>query len=198
MDAIRLDASELAKHRPHLLKFAMLQLRNPAEAEDAVQETLLAALQAADRFAGGSSVRTWLIGILKHKIVDGLRRRSREVPLAADDEGGREALDAMFEEDGHHREDPADWGDAEAALSRQEFFDILQEGLERLPKKTARAFTLREVMGCSTEEIFAQLGVTEANCWVMLHRARMSLRKHLEERWFAAGARSPREGAAAA
>jgi RNA polymerase sigma-70 factor (ECF subfamily) len=198
MDAIKLDARELAKHRPHLVKFAMLQLRNHAQAEDAVQETLLAALQAADRFAGGSSVRTWLIGILKHKIVDHLRRQSREVSLAAQgEEGALEALDGLFEGDGHFREDPADWGDPETALARQEFFDLLQQGLERLPKNTARAFTLREVMGLSTEEICETLGITEANCWVMLHRARLSLRKHLEERWFAPAARG-RAGAPAA
>src|SRR5437870_13819328 len=73
-------ALDLEKHRPVLLKFAMLQLRNQAQAEDAVQETLIAAIQGAKNFAGRSSVRTWLVGILKHKIVDLIRRSSREQP----------------------------------------------------------------------------------------------------------------------
>ena len=186
MDAIKVDALELAKHRPHLLKFALLQLRNRTQAEDAVQETLLAALEAGDRFAGRSSVRTWLTGILKHKIIDHFRRQSREVLLQTHgEESALEALDPLFQEDGHFREPPADWGDPEAALAQREFFEVIQRCVERLPKKTARAFTLREVMGLSTDEFCKTLGITESNCWVMLYRARMSLRQGLEEGWFA-------------
>lgn len=199
MDAIAMDALELAKHRPHLLKFALLQLRNRTQAEDAVQETLLAALEAGDRFAGQSAVRTWLIGILKHKIIDHFRRQSREVPLqTTGDEGALEALDPLFQEDGHFREPPAEWGDPEAALAQREFFEVMQACLERLPKKTARAFTMREVMGHSTAEVCEALGISEANCWVMLHRARLSLRKGLEEGWFAPEARRQAPASAAA
>jgi RNA polymerase sigma-70 factor (ECF subfamily) len=91
-------ALELAQARPYLMRFALLQLRNETAAEDAVQETLLAALQGADRFAGQSSIRTWLVGILKHKIVDHLRRQVRE-PQSYD--AGYGEFDALFEEDGH-------------------------------------------------------------------------------------------------
>ena len=78
------DARDLDKHRPQLLKYAMLQLRNHAQAEDAVQETMVAAIRGAQGFAGGSSVRTWLIGILKHKIIDSIRKTSREQSLDLD------------------------------------------------------------------------------------------------------------------
>lgn len=167
----------------------MLQLRNAAVAEDVVQETLLAALQAGASFAGQSSVRTWLVGILKHKIIDAIRKQSREQPLeSADDETDIHDLqDAVYREDGHFREKPADWGDPEAALEQRKFFAVLERCMEALPKKTARAFMMREVMGLDTAEICKELGVTSSNCWVLLFRARMALRECLEGRWFAAG-----------
>ena len=63
------------------MRFALLQWRNETAAEDAVQETMVAAIRGADSFAGGSSVRTWLVGILKHKIIDSIRKSSREQSL---------------------------------------------------------------------------------------------------------------------
>jgi RNA polymerase sigma-70 factor (ECF subfamily) len=185
----RIDPVELHKHRPQLLKFAMLQLRNPTAAEDVVQETLLAALQAGATFAGQSSVRTWLIGILKHKVIDAIRKQSREQPLeTADDETDIHDLqDALYREDGHFRERPVDWGDPESALEQRRFFEVLERCMEGLPKKTARAFMMREVMGLETDDICKELEVTASNCWVLLYRARMALRVCLEGRWFAAG-----------
>jgi RNA polymerase sigma-70 factor (ECF subfamily) len=178
-----LEQAELATHRPSLMRFALQHLRNRAQAEDAVQDTLLAALEGARRFAGESSVRTWLMGILRHKILDCFRREGREVRLEGCDDDA-EAIDRLFLENGHFRKPPADWGDPEAALGRREFFEALERGLERLPAKTARAFHLREVMGLSTEEICQTLGVSAQNCWIMLYRARMSLRQSLEEHCF--------------
>lgn len=167
----------------------MLQLRNAAAAEDVVQETLLAALQPGAAFAGQSSLKTWLVGILKHKIIDLIRRQSREQPLgSAEDEADIQDLqDAVYREDGHFRETPADWGNPEAALSERRFFEVLERCMEGLPKKTARAFMMREVMGLDTNEICKELGITSSNCWVLLYRARMALRECLEGRWFNAG-----------
>lgn len=148
--------------------------------EDAVQETLLAALEGARRFAGQSSP----MGILKHKIVDHFRRESREAHFEPCDEDGVEHL---FREDGHFRKPPADWVDPDAALAQREFFEALERGLQRLPPRTARAFHLREVMGLSTEEICETLGISAQNCWIMLYRARLSLRQCLEEHLFEGG-----------
>jgi RNA polymerase sigma-70 factor (ECF subfamily) len=184
-----LDPLEIERHRPQLVKFAMLQLRNATAAEDVVQETLLAALQSGSSFAGQSSVRTWLVGILKHKIIDLIRKRSREQPLeSADDETDIEDLqDAVYRQDGHYRETPADWGNPEAALNQRKFFEVLERCMEGLPRKTARAFMMREVMGLETDEICKELSISTSNCWVLLYRARMALRECLEGRWFAAG-----------
>ncbi len=185
----RLDAEALALHRPQLLKFALLQLHNPALAEDAVQETLVAAIRGVDTFAGGSSVRTWLIGILKHKIVDSIRRASREQSLDQY-ESSPEDMDALFQPDGHYAEKPADWGDPEEALSQQRFFEVMELCMQSLPKVTAQAFAMREVMGLETGEICANLGISASNCWVLLYRARMRLRECLEKNWVAKGGRA--------
>ena len=183
------EALDFEKHRPVLFKFAMLQLRNQAQAEDAVQETLIAAFQGAKNFAGKSSVRTWLVGILKHKIVDFIRRASREQPLdLPGEETSLEDFDVLYKEDGHYASMPAEWDDPEAALSERKFFETLERCLEGLPKNTARVFMMREVMGIETAEICKELAITATNCWVLLYRARMSLRVCLEERWFAIGA----------
>jgi RNA polymerase sigma-70 factor (ECF subfamily) len=178
-------ALELEQSRPYLMRFALLQLRNETAAEDAVQETLLAALQGADRFAGHSSVRTWLVGILKHKIVDHLRRQARE-PQSYD--AGTEDFDALFEEDGHWAEPPGDWGSPEDNLEQRKFFEVLELCLQALPANTARVFMMREWLGLDTDEICKEAGITATNCWVVLYRARMALRLCLEKRWFGTGA----------
>lgn len=176
---------EIEKHRPHLLKFAMLQLRDASAAEDAVQETLLAAIQGAQNFAGQSSLRTWLVGILKHKIIDQLRRQSRETPLQTDaDEFSLEDLDALFKSDGHYAQEPANWASPDAALHEKKFFEALERCLQGLPDKSAKAFTMREVLGMETGEICKELGISSTNCWVLLYRARMALRLCLEKAWF--------------
>ncbi len=182
---------ELERERPYLLRFAQLQLRNPAAAEDAVQETLLAAIEGRSRFSGRSSLRTWLTGILKHKIIDHLRRSGREQPLAGaeDERSEADAIDALFAADGHWRDSPSDWGNPAATLENDRFWAAFELCLSRLPERTGRVFTMREVMEMSTEEICQELGITPTNCWVMLHRARLTLRECLQLTWFDGQAR---------
>src|SRR5690348_17319859 len=118
MPAPAIDLRELESHRRALLRFAMAQLRDETHAEDCVQETLSAAIQNSERYAGQSSVRTWLIGILKHKILDHHRRSSRERTVSlTDDETSLEDFDGLFKDDGHYIEPPAAWADPEQALS---------------------------------------------------------------------------------
>jgi RNA polymerase sigma-70 factor (ECF subfamily) len=187
-------AHQLDAHRGYLMRVALLQLRDRALAEDVVQETMLAALDSGS-FSGRSSLRTWLTGILKHKIVDAIRRRQRE-PVAAstlDEEGDIEDFDALFKAvSGAWDVPPADWGDPEQALGRREFFDALELCLERLPPNTARVFVMREVMELDSDEICRELAITTNNLWVILYRARMSLRECLGQSWFGSGASRPR------
>jgi RNA polymerase sigma-70 factor (ECF subfamily) len=182
---------ELDRHRRYLIRIAQLQLRDADLAEDVVQETLVAALGARDGFSGRSSVKTWLTGILKHKIVDAIRHKQRQPVIAAtfDDETDREAFDPLFKDDGSWDAPPADWGDPENALARREFMDVMELCLERLPPNTARVFVMREVMELETEEICKELAITANNLWVILYRARMALRQCLEQNWFTDGSR---------
>jgi len=186
MDATQFVA-ELDGHRRYLLRIAELQLRDADLAEDVVQETMVAALAAAQSFSGKSTVKTWLTGILKHKIVDAIRHKQRQ-PIAVatfDEEIDLDDIDAMFKDNGGWESPPADWGDPESALSRQQFFDVMDLCLEKLPPNTARVFLMREVMELQTDEICKELAITANNLWVILYRARMALRLCLEQNWFA-------------
>ena len=184
--------SQLAEHHAYLMRFARLQLRNDAWAEDAVSETLLAALSKPQSFGNRSQLKTWLVGILKHKIIDILRQRSREVALADDDSGdGQAELDAlMFEKDGHFTSQPSDWGNPEQDLNSRQFFEVLEACADKLPPTMGRVFLMREWLELPVEEICKELQLTATNLYVQLHRARWRLRECLETNWFG-NARTP-------
>ena len=150
-------SQELGRFRPQLVNFAMRRLGNRDQAEDAVQETLLAALEDMERFEGSSSLGTWLIGILKHKIVDAMRTSARETPL----------------EDEEH---VLEGSDPEQGLVRRRLVDAVQARLKQLPSCAARVFVLREVMGMDIAEVCQELAISSSNCSVMHHRVRMRLR----------------------
>ena len=172
--------SQVESERPYLLRYASLQLRDRHAAEDAVQEALLAALAGEAGFGGRSNLRTWLTGILKHKIVDAIRRMSRETTALPDDN----ELDALFDERGHWIEMPRAWDDPDTSLEQKQFFAALEECLGRLPGKTAQVFMMREHLGYETGDICKEVGVTATHCWVLLYRARVALRECLQQNWF--------------
>ena len=177
--------AEVESLRPYLLRYATLQLRDSSAAEDAVHDALLAALSSPASFAGRSNLRTWLTGILKHKIVDTIRRQSRDRPaadLAPDGDDGE--FDALFDRRGHWQDAPDAWRQPEGSLQQKQFLAALEACLRDLPERTARVFMMREHLGLETSEICKELGITATHCWVMLHRARMALRLCLEMNWF--------------
>lgn len=176
--------SEVERQRPYLVRYAALQLRDADAVQDVVQETLLAALAGEADFAGRSSLRTWITGILKHKILDAFRRAQRDpLPLA---DGADDAADFedLFNANGHWVQHPAAWSDPDAALEQARFFEVLEGCLQKLPLKTARAFLMREHLGVDTGDICKELGVTPSHCHVLLYRARMGLQQCLHEKWF--------------
>ena len=181
--------NQLAEHRSYLLRFARLQLRNDAWAEDAVSETLLAALSKPLSFGNRSQLKTWLVGILKHKVLDQFRHNARQVSLdAAPQADGQEEFDALlFKADGHFAHAPADWGDPEQELSSRQFFAVLEACTEKMPAALARVFLMREWLEMSSEEICKDLSLSSTNLYVQLHRARLRLRECLELNWFAKG-----------
>lgn len=177
---------QLAEHRTYLLRYARLQLRNDAWAEDAVSETLLAALSKPQSFGNRSQLKTWLVGILKHKVLDILRQRSREVSIDTSEDGdGSDELDALtFRSDGHFASAPASWGNPEQDLNSQQFFRVLEACTEKLPPTMGRVFLMREWLELSCEEVCKELNLTSTNLYVQLHRARLRLRECLELNWF--------------
>jgi RNA polymerase sigma-70 factor (ECF subfamily) len=180
-----IDPETLHEHRSYLVRYAILQLRDPHLAEDAVQETMVAAIESRSKFSGQSSLRTWLIGILKHKILDVLRKRAREPELNVHDgEEGDDLMDALFNEDGRWTDPPKTWATPDKSLENAQFWEVFEQCNQRMPISTARAFMMREFMEMSTEEICQELAISTNNCWVLLHRARLALRECLDLNWF--------------
>lgn len=181
--------AEIESHRSYLVRYALSQLRDAQLAEETVQEALLAALEGVRSFDGRSSLRTWLTSILRFKIIDAQRRavkerahmELREEITAAEDEGW---MDDLFDETGHWRTAPAAWGNPEAALDQRRFWEAFETCLSGLPAGAGRVFFRREVLGDETAAICTDEGITANNCWVILHRARLSLRACLERNWF--------------
>ena len=181
----------LDRHGDALYRYALLRLRDRDLAADLVQETFLEALRARHGFAGRSSERTWLIGILKHKVLDHYRRAGRERAASGDDPLPAPA-GPSFDRRGHWRVAPAAWaGDPGRDLEAREFWDAFAGCLSKLPAGIADAFFLREVDGLGAEEVQRLLGITPANFWARLHRARSALRRCLEAGWFGRRPDSP-------
>jgi RNA polymerase sigma-70 factor (ECF subfamily) len=172
------------RHGDALYRWALFRLRHPEAAADVVQETFLAALDQHRRFEGRSSERTWLLGILKHKIGDVLRRRRREAaadgaaPAAGLPEGG------PFDRLGFWKRGPRRWGDPGSSLESAEFWEVFQGCLGALPEHLAETFLLRELEDRDGPEVCQALSISPENFWKRMHRARLLLRDCLERRWF--------------
>ena len=174
----------LERYGTYLFRYALNTLRDERLAEDAVQDCLLAALQAQAGYSGQASERTWLTGILKHKIVDIVRRDSREKPLeAVDMDNPYGEFEAAFDETGHWGHSLAEWGNPETALENRRFWQAFEECLAAMPRRLAQLFMLREVVGADSEKVCQEMEITPTNLWTMLYRGRMSLRRCLERNW---------------
>ena len=177
------------EHGDYLFKYALSRLRDPLKAEDAVQETFLAALKGGKNFQGRSAEKSWLVGILKNKICDHYRKAGRETAFTdlefyKDEESDRFVPDGMFKDGWIHETGPQEWDSPGASLDSEVFWQTYRDCANKLPKNVATVFNLREVDGVESKEICAMLNISENNLWVMLHRARMALRRCLETNWF--------------
>ena len=187
MDATDTLAPEtwLQRHGDYLYRYAYAALRDARRAEDAVQECLLSAWRAKDSYTGNARERTWLTGILKHKVVDCIRSESRE--LTRDDledlAQPHGEFEACFDETGHWAAPVAEWGDPESDLEKKQFWLIMHDCLDAMPKRLAQLFALRELVGRESEAICQEMAITPTNLWTLLYRGRMSLRRCLEQHW---------------
>lgn len=174
----------LDEYGDYLYRYALLKVKDRHVAEDLVQETLLAAIAAKNTFSHQSTVRTWLTGILKHKIIDYFRRQKRAV--AMDDLMGHEnedQLDSFFKSNGHWNDKPEAFPSPESVFQQKQFWLIFQKCLSGLKPKQADVFLAKEMHDMSNEEICKHFSITPTNAWVLMHRARLSLIKCLKTNW---------------
>lgn len=181
-------ANDVAAARGYLLRFARLQLRNDTWADDVVAETMLAALEKPESFGGKSSLKTWLVGILKFKIIDCIRTNAREVASSVNSDEDAELEDLVFTADGHFRMEADPWPNPEQSLNSKQFLAVMDACINEMPPTMGRVFLMREWMEFTTDEICNEMAVSSANVWVLLHRARLRLRECLQQKWFANGA----------
>lgn len=180
-DETRLDPDNwVDDYGDALYGFALARVKSSEVAEDLVQETYFAALRSRKSFRGISSEKTWLFGILKHKILDYFGR-SRKWLYINDVSRQPDSLEMLLHAQSSQRSYPAHTGtDPEKVYHYREFLDYLYRCLSGLPKRAAEVFISREIEGLSTEEICKMFGISKFNCWTILHRAKALLRKNLE------------------
>jgi len=167
-----------------LFRYAMFKTGDQTVAEDLVQETLIAALKSHENFRGESSEKTWIIGILKHKVIDHFRRPVREQPLDHIDELAH-GDDQLFDETGHWRDPAPKWHNPLQALEDQAFVDVLNQCIEKLPQRHAELFMLSEFEDIDNDSLCKLLDISSTNnLWVMLSRIRNRLRQCLNTLWF--------------
>jgi RNA polymerase sigma-70 factor (ECF subfamily) len=184
-DSPRLGERWLAEHGDALYRYALQRVRSPDVAEDLVQETLLAALSAVSGFEEKSTERTWLIGILRHKFLDYLRKSVRQRPISElmPDDGYN-----PFDENGHWKIKVSAWrGDPLERLETAEFYKVLEDCLSKLPPRISQVFWLYEAESMETEAVCQELEITATNLWTILHRARLRLQRCLSLNWFETG-----------
>ena len=187
--ALQWDEADLVALQSDLLRFARIQTGNAETAEDLAQETLLAALRHRGQFQGRAQLKTWLFAILKNKITDHLRHKQRHGRIFADtpaDTELDELYQSQFRADGHWLPDavPAHTAGPEQDLENRQFQAVFQACLYGLPENTARVFMLREIMGWDAPDIQSHCGISAANYYTVMHRAREALRQCLQIKWF--------------
>lgn len=187
MSATKADAGEveswLHEHGNYLFRYAYMRLRHEEMARDTVQDTLTAAWQARGGFEGRASVRTWLVGILKHKITDQIRRQVRE--RKSNEQVQSDPTSDFFDAGGAWRQPPRDWrADPEQLIEDKQFLQVLNDCIGNLSSQQREVFTLRELNGESTQTVCNACGISTTNLHVIMHRARLALRRCLEMHWF--------------
>lgn len=178
------EQSWLEEYGDYLFSYALLRVKDNHLAEDLVQETLLAAMSAQSTFSHQSSVRTWLTGILKHKLSDYFRTQGREVAISdLTDQEDEDILDSLFKANGGWIDKPVAFPDPESAMEQKEFWKIFQQCLSGLKPKQVEVFLAKEIHGMSNEDICKDFTLSSTNVWVLLHRARLFLSNCLKTRW---------------
>jgi RNA polymerase sigma-70 factor (ECF subfamily) len=182
----------IERYADALFGYAYARINRQEVAEDLVQDTFFSALKAQDTFRNDSSEKTWLIAILKRKIIDYYRKKSTQSELNVLDKETKDGfMSHFFEGEGLYEEHwtkaaaPKNWGgNFDTTVESQEFYNILQGCLGKLPVKWAAVFTMKNMDDLKSDEICKELGIEPSNYWVIMHRAKLQLRECMEKNWF--------------
>ena len=176
-------ANWIEKHGNYLYNYAISRTHSTQIAEDLVQDTFLSALKAKGSFKGKSSEKTWLIAILKRKIIDYYRQNTRNIDSNYSDNPVPFKTSGRYTGHWIENQAPQEWN-IENSIENKELLEIIRYCLSQLPPKWSSCFSLKNLEELSNKEICKELAVSESNLWVMLHRARLQLRKCIEINWF--------------
>lgn len=166
----------------YLFNYTITRVSDRDIAQDLVQDTFFAGLKSMKNFKGEASERTWLVSILKRKIIDHYRKINSNKGKAevrmnySDDENEGDWLEERVA-------DPFD-KTAEDTLENEELSVAIHNCLDKLPQKQANVFKMKTILNYETEVICNELNITASNLWVIIHRARTSMASCLEENWF--------------
>lgn len=182
----------IERYSDALFSYAIMRINKKEVAEDLVQDTFFSALKAKDSFLHNASEKTWLIAILKRKIIDHYRKKSTQSELNIFDRDAKDSFmnhffDSAEKSDGHWSEagTPKEWGqNFETKVESDEFYNILQNCMGKLPEKWAAVFSLKVLDDLDSEEICKELQISPSNYWVLMHRAKLQLRECMEKNWF--------------
>ena len=171
------------QYADYLFNYAVARVSDAEIAKDLVQETFLAGLKSAKNFQGAATERTWLIAILKRKVIDYYRKINSKK--------GKAEVRINYSS---QSDSAGDWLEENVAdpfstlendqIENAELGQAIQECISKLPKKQSAVFVMKTIRGLSTEDICNELGINPSNLWVMVHRARTNLMGCLNENWF--------------
>jgi RNA polymerase sigma-70 factor (ECF subfamily) len=187
-DGVTLCAGWIRDHGDVLYAYALQRVKRAETAEDLVQETLVAAIESWGSFRGGSSVRTWLVGILRYKILDEFRRRARQPGWLEDVTPETGGTTPGFTRAGYWEQRPAAWPENPVSPDEaEELRSLVWSCLSTMPEPMRLAFTMREVDGMESALVCEVLGITPTNLWTLVHRAKLRLREHIGRHWYGEG-----------
>lgn len=173
------------RYADQMYRFALLRVKDPDSAEEIVQATFLAAFKSRNSFAGQSSEKSWLFGVLKHKIMDHFRDLKKRQIFDLIQEDDPDPYEDAYDHKGNWKNPPRNWGiNPEKAVENKQLFETLSQCVEELSDKFRRLFILKEIDGYDSKQICKELGIQPTNMWVMMHRARNQLKKCMEIHWF--------------